>query len=451
MKIKGLNVLVLGLARSGLSAIDFLFNNGSYVYAFDDNLELMHELSYKDIPCTFVNKITEQVLSIMDLVVISPSISIYSEYVKLAELLGVKVIAEFQLGSYFLKGKLIGVTGTNGKTTTTNLINQILNFGNKPNELVGNGGEAITKHIMPFKTTYVAEISSFQLEASPDIKPNIACILNVTPNHLDRHFSFKNYFKVKCEIFKNMDEEGTLILNADDKNLIKLKDFKIAPKIIWVSTKKVIDGFCIIDDHFCVKMGNRIEKILSTKDVKLIGNHNFSNILFAIAVGVTCGVKSKQIAKAVSQFVGIAHRLQFVKNIGGVKYFNDSKSTTPDSTITAISSFKKEPIILILGGSDKGLSFDPLVKRLKKKVKLVVVVGATTKNIILSLKKFDFNDYIIAQTFNEALKIATENSVKGDVVLLSPACASFDFFKNFEERGEKFIEYVEELKCEKED
>jgi UDP-N-acetylmuramoylalanine--D-glutamate ligase len=449
MKLKGKNVLVLGLAKSGLSAIDFLYEKGSFVFGYDDNPLVMSELSNKDISCTFVNKITEQVLQIMDLIVISPGVSVYTEYAKLAMLLGVKIISELQLGCYFLKGSLIGVTGSNGKTTTTNLIHDILSGANVTNQMVGNVGEPITSHIMPFKTNYVAEISSFQLEASPDIKPKVACILNVTSNHLDRHFSFKNYFETKCQIYKNMDSDGFLILNADDKNLAKFKQTDFKPKLIWFSTKKIIDGFCIIDEHLCLKLGNRIEKIVCVKDVKLLGEHNLSNILCAIAVAVTFKVKPKQIARVVSNFYAMPHRLQFVKNIGGVSYFNDSKSTTPEATITAIKSFKFEPIILIMGGSDKGLSFDPLSKRLNKRVKLIVVMGNTTKKIIDNFNKFEFKNFIVANSFSDALKIATKHSVAGDVVLLSPACASFDFFKNFEQRGDKFIEYVESLEREK--
>lgn len=449
MKLKNKNVLVLGLAKSGLSAIEFLHKMGSFVYAFDDNLELMHKLSYKDIACTFVNKIDENVLKVMDLIVISPGISIYNEYVKLANLFGITVISELQLACYFVKGILIGVTGSNGKTTTVNLIESVLKNTKYNSVMVGNVGAPITSHVSSFKTTYVTEISSFQLEASPDIKPNIACILNVTPNHLDRHFSFKNYFDLKCQIFKNMDKNGTLILNADDKNLLKLKDELILPNIIWFSTKKVIDGFCVKDNFICLKIGKKIQKILNVNDIKLLGEHNLSNILCAIAVCVCLKVKLKTIVKAISSFSAIPHRLQFVKEIGGVKYFNDSKSTTPEATIKAIKSFKKEPIILLLGGSDKNLSFDGLVKKLNNQIKLIIVLGETTQKIVECLKKYNFNNYQIASTFNDALILATKNSNTGDVVLLSPACASFDMFKDYEERGQKFIDYVEQIKWKK--
>lgn len=449
-KFKHKNVLIIGLKKSGISCVNLLTKLGAFCYVFDDNKLLLKQIAFES-EVNVVSRIDEDIIKIMDYVVISPAVSIFSEYVKLAKLFGVPVVSELELGTYFAKGKLVGITGTNGKTTTSTLVYEILKTAHKPSVLCGNIGEPITENILPFKTTYVVEMSSFQLESANKIKPNIAVITNLTPNHLDRHLNFKNYREAKYNIFKNMSHLSHLILNYDDKNLRELKNRKIRPNIIWVSTSCEVDGYFVKDKVIYKRKGKKTLMLFDLSNIKLLGKHNEQNILFAVAVCDILKIKMELVKQAVDNFEPLCHRLQFVKNVNGVDYVNDSKSTTPASTITAISSLEKKPIILILGGSDKDVSFDKLSKKISKtkNIRLVVVQGETTKKIVKSLKKFGVKNFEICANFYDAIKLATARAVEGDTILLSPACASFDAFSCFEERGEKFIEYVKDLNCEK--
>ena len=264
--------------------------------------------------------------------------------------------------------------------------------------------------------------------------------------------TFKNYRDAKLKIFENMSHKKTLILNYDDKVLREIKNQKVKPKIIWVSAEKEIDGYFLRDTKIYKKKGKKIEFILDLSGIKLVGKHNMLNALLVTAVAKTLKLKNSDIYSALINFEPVCHRLQFVSQVNGVGYVNDSKSTSPQSTITAINSFEKSPLILILGGSDKQTNFDLLALKIKKtkNIKLVVVQGQTTKKIVKSLKKYNVKHFKTADNFDQALQMSTQNSQTGDIVLLSPACASFDAFKSFEARGEKFVEYVKGLNVEKE-
>ena len=312
--------------------------------------------------------------------------------------------------------------------------------------MCGNIGEPLTENLLPYKTTYCVEASSFQLESVQKFRPDIAGILNITPNHLDRHLTFEKYVEAKLNIFKNMSKSGLLVLNYDDKNLRKLAYDKLKPKTVFVSINEEIDGYFVKNDVIFSKKSKKIKEIANISTRKLVGEHNLCNILFATAICKKLKIKNKDIEKAINSFTPLKHRLQFVKNVNGVDYVNDSKSTSPDSTIKAIDSYKK-PLILLLGGSDKKTSFDRLAKKIKqnKDIKLVVVSGDTSKQIIKSLSKYGFKNYYKAENFVDGLNFATQNALVGDTILLSPACASFDYFSSFEERGNKFVEYVESL------
>lgn len=448
-KFKHKNVLVVGLKKSGLSSIALLKKQNAFCYGYDDDKQTLQQAS-NITNLTIINKIDDDILKIMDYMIISPGLSIYSEYVKLAKLYGVKVLGEVELGSHFARGKIISITGTNGKTTVTSMIYETLKNSKKPCVLCGNIGEPITENIFPFKTNYVLEVSSFQLESVVKFAPDIAVITNITPNHLDRHLNFKNYKQAKFNIFKNMNRRKTLVLNYDDKTLQELKNQKLKPKVVWVSAQKEIDGYFLKGTKVYKKNGKKVELIFDLDGIKLIGKHNLLNALFVVSVADTLKLNPTIVLSSITGFQPISHRLQFVKDVNGVAYINDSKSTSPDSTITALNSLNKTPLILILGGSDKGTSFDKLASKIKKtkNVKLIVVQGATTKKIVKSLKKYAVKNYVIAENFNDALIKSTQNAICGDVVLLSPACASFDCFDCFEARGEKFIEYVKGLNIE---
>lgn len=445
-KFKNKNVLVIGLKKSGVSSVCLLNKLHAFCYVYDDNNNLLTTV-YNSIKCNLVNKIDDDVMQIMDYVIISPGVSIYSEYVKLAQLYGVKVIGELELGSYFLKGRLISITGTNGKTTTCSMLYDVLKKSHQPAVLCGNIGEPLTENILPFKSNYVVETSSFQLESATKYKPDIAVITNLSPNHLDRHYTFKNYQQAKYNVYKKMSKRGMLILNYDDKNLQQLNNVKLKPKIVFVSINKEIDGYFAKDNIVYFKKRKKTTKIANLSQIKLVGKHNLLNALFVIAICKKLKLKNSDIQNAIINFEPLQHRLQLVNTVDGVNYINDSKSTSPDSTITAIASYKKTPLILILGGSDKNTNFDNLSKKIKKSknIKLVVVQGATTKKIVRSLKKYKLKNYVVAEDFNSALSVATKNAQSGDTILLSPACASFDYFNSYEQRGEYFINYVSNL------
>lgn len=445
-KYKNKNVLIIGLKKSGKSALQLLLAKGAFCYVFDDDPNVLKQFAGNGNFCT-VPYVNQDVIKIMDYLVISPGVSIFSEYVKLAGLFGVKVVGELELGLEFAKGKIIGVTGTNGKTTTCNLIYHILKLAKKSCNLCGNVGDPICENLLPFKSNYVVEMSSFQLESATKICPDIAVILNITPNHLDRHLTFANYKNAKFNIFKNLSKNGILVLNFDDKVLFSLKKVSKMPKIVWISQKSKIDGYFACNGKIVFKNKKNEQVIADIGGAKLVGKHNIYNMLCAVAVCKKLKIKNSVIQQGLLSFSPLKHRLQFVKNVNGIDYVNDSKSTTPDSTITAINSVDK-PTILLLGGSDKNTSFNNLAKKIKKAktIKNVVVCGETSNKIVCALKKVNYKNFKVATNFNTALCLATNLATEGDVVLLSPACASFDFFDCFEKRGDKFIEYVNKLK-----
>lgn len=435
MNLKNKVVLILGYGKSGQSSLEFLLKKHAKVFVYDQNCDVKNMVKN----AIFVQNITEQFVQQLDLAVLSPGISIYSEQAKLCQLFGVKVISELQLGLNYAKGKQILVTGTNGKTTTVNLINQAFNYAKKSNKLVGNVGVPITASVSPFKTTYIVETSSFQLESSLP-NPDIACILNISPNHLDRHFSMENYIQTKYRIFKNM-KKGYLILNADDLALSKLTKQKTKPKIVWFSaTKQVLGAFCK-DDDICFDNGKKVVTICKKSDIKLFGEHNTQNVLAMVAICMSYGLKPKHIALAIQNFRGVEHRLQLVLEQNNVKFINDSKSTTPASTITAIDSFSS-PIIVILGGSDKQIDYDDFALNIKDKIKLAVLTGQIATNLEKSFKNAKAKNYVVIKDFYSAVSYAKKIAQSKDVVLLSPATASFDSFKNFEQRGEEFVKII---------
>ena len=443
MNLKNKNCLIFGLGKSGKSSLLFLQNAGAFCYVFDDNKNnLVKYENKRDV--NVVYEITDDVIRLMDYVVLSPGISIFDERVKLAKLYGVKVLGELELGMSWLRGKVIGITGTNGKTTTSSIIYHILKTAGKSSVLCGNIGEPITENILPHKSNYVVEMSSFQLESANQIKTDIAIITNITANHIDRHLNFENYVEAKFNIFKNMKKSGHLILNYDDKTLQNLNPKGIKPKVEFVSAFKEIDGFFCRKQAIYYKKHNKIKKICDISGIKLQGKHNIQNILFAVAVAKKMKIKNQVIEQALISFQPLKHRLQFVKNVDGVDFVNDSKSTSVDSSITAIDAYSERPTVLILGGSDKNTSFEYLAKKIAstKSIKCVVISGVTTQKIVKSLKKYKYKNYCVAQNFEEAVYLAKQNAKQGYVVLLSPACASFDEFSCYEKRGEKFIELV---------
>lgn len=446
MILKNKKVLVYGLGESGQGAIELLLKKKAKVYVYDDFVDAIRSVDEK---CIKVNAITENFLSQIDLIVLNPSVSIYSENLKLASLLNKKIISEINLASKFAKGKIISVTGSNGKSTTASLIYHILKTNKTPCSLVGNIGTSFAKKVCENKKqTFVVEVSSFQMETSEKYHSHIACFLNFCENHLDRHFSLKEYFCQKKKIFKNQKHSDFGILNFDDE---KIKNIKTKSKTYFFSQKTKVKGCFIEDNKIYFNNGKETFEILCCDDINLKGEHNKQNVLCAVLVCKLYGIKNDVIKKAVQTFYGLKHRIEFVENIDGVNFYNDSKSTTVKSTLIALDCFKNNNVLLILGGSDKNCDFEKLFP-LPICVKKLFLIGEVKDKIALLAKKHNFQNVEMFDNFqlmiSASLVFAKIENL--NCVLLSPATASFDMFKNFEQRGEVFKNLVKELKSEKE-
>jgi len=446
MKLKNKKVLVYGLGKSGLGAIELLKTQKAKIFVYDDNIECLNSFSHSF--ATNVQAITENFLEEIDLIVVNPSVSIYSENLKLAFLKNVKMISEIELAFLFKKGKIISVTGSNGKSTTSTLIYNIFKTANLKTALVGNIGNSFSGEVSKNKKqTYVVEVSSFQLETIEKYRSNTACFLNFSENHLDRHFSLKNYFDTKCKIFKNSKKSDFKILNYDDE---KVRYIKTSCNTFYFSRLEIVKGTFVKDDYIYFNNGKVLEKIIEIDKIKLIGEHNLENVLCAVLVAKLNGIKNEFIINTIENFYGINHRIEYVDEINGVKFYNDSKSTTCKATLTALECFKSNNVLLMLGGSDKGFEFAPLFEKLPPCVKNIICIGEVKNKILLEAKKYNFYNITECDSFINAVYLARQMACSEglDVVLLSPATASFDMFKNFEERGDTFKKIVKEIKCE---
>ena len=442
MKTRNKKFLIVGLGKSGQAVVEYLSNKKCEIFVYDENKDLlakvMQNFNVKSICVS-----DEDQIKTIDLCVLSPGVSIYSEIIKLCNLFGVKVISELEFGLNLVRGNVLALTGSNGKTTTVSLLNHIFKTAKKNCVLAGNIGNPLTSFASVVKRNYILEVSSFQLE-SCSMSPKVSGITNLSPNHLDRHFSFREYIETKFKIFAYQTRKDYLVLNADDEILSGIKQEKINPKIVWFSTKKEVFGACVIGDNICYKSHNFVKTICSVKDLKLIGKHNLSNCLCAVCYAMICKLKPKYIKQAICSFMPIEHRIESVRCIKGIEFVNDSKSTTPKSTEISVNSFSK-PIILILGGSDKGIDYHQMISKIKNKVKLFVLTGQISTKLKQCFDDLNQYNYIVKEDFYEALSVAYEKAEKGDVVLLSPATASFDVFKNYEERGKAFKSFVSSL------
>jgi len=446
MNLKNKKVLVYGLGISGIGAIKLLKTKKAKIFLYDDREENLK--NFNDDCVIKVNAITENFLEEIDLIVVNPSVSIYCENLKLAFIKNVKIISEIELAYLFKKGKIISITGSNGKSTTSTLIYNIFNLANKKTTLVGNIGNSFCGEVAKNKKqTYIVEVSSFQLETIEKYRSNTACFLNFSENHLDRHFSLKNYFSTKTKIFKNSKNTDYKILNYDDE---KVKNIKLNKNTFYFSRFERVKGAYVLDDKIYFNNGKVAEKIINLNQIKLLGDHNIENVLCAILVAKLHKIKNEFIAKAIENFYGINHRIEFIEEINGIKFYNDSKSTTCKATLTALDCFKNDRVMLILGGSDKGFEFAELFQNLPECVVSIIAIGEVKEKIFKDAKEYKFYNINLLNSFEETVKTAFNLSLSENlnVVLLSPATASFDMFKNFEERGNTFKKIVKEIKSE---
>lgn len=450
MEINGKKALVIGLAVSGVPTVQVLSRLGARIKVNDKkearDLENVLE-QLKDFEVEYVlGEHPVELADWPDFAVISPGVPMSIPLVREIKKRGKEVISEVELSYRLTETPIVAITGTNGKTTTTALTGEIFRSSGRKTYVVGNIGKPVISVALSSgrNDIMVAEISSFQLEGIRYFKPASAAILNLTPDHLDRHGTFENYMDAKARIFENQDEGDFIVLNADDENTAKLAA-RCRSKVVYFSCRKTMDTGVFVEDDYIVVKGRKVkERVCPVKSLKIPGTHNLENALAATALAWSMEIPVEAMADALTTFEGVEHRLESVGVIDGVKYINDSKGTNPGASIKAIQAIE-DPIILIAGGYDKGSSFDEFVDSFDNKVKAVVLLGETADKIKKSCQRKNFNNIYIVDDMEGAVKTAGSIAKAGDTVLLSPACASWDMFKNFEERGRIFKKAVYSL------
>jgi len=451
MELKDKRVLVVGLGKSGVASALFLKAHGARVTVSDTKSgdELRNE-----IPSLLDHGITvetgghgERTFRGQDLIVVSPGVPVDAPLLVQARAMGEAVIGEIELAAQFLPGPIVAITGSNGKTTTTTLTGEILTAGGMPTLVGGNIGTPAISLAERAKreTAIVLEVSSFQLETIQTFHPKVAVVLNVTPDHLDRHRTLQAYVDAKARIFENQRGDDFAVLNEDDPTCVGMAA-RTRAQVFWFSRQKEVkQGAWVREGKILFRDGASSQKnsqrnIMLVSEIPLKGAHNLENVLAAVCAGVLMGCGPERIRQAVRDFKAVEHRLEFVATIRGVDYYNDSKATNVDATIKALESFPAN-IHLILGGKDKGSDYSVLNELLRQRVKRVYTIGAAAAKIESQIKA----EIVHAETLENAVRKANAAAVPGDVVLLAPACASFDQFKNYEQRGLMFKEIVRGL------
>jgi len=448
MDLNNKRVLVVGLGKSGVASALFLKSRGARVTVSDSKpaSELRNEILL-----LLEHGITvetgghgDRTFRGQDLIVLSPGVPFDTPQLVQARNLGEPVIGEVELAAQFLAGPIAAITGANGKTTTTALAGEIIAAGNFSTLVGGNiGTPAISLVDQAGPATWtVLEVSSFQLETIVEFRPRIAVILNITPDHLDRHKTFVNYVGAKARVFENQRADDYAVLNADEPTTAGLSD-RTRAQLFWFSRNKEIEkGAFARGTHIYFRDGHSEREIMPLADVPLKGAHNLENVLAGVSIGILVGCQPEQIRQAVRNFKAVEHRLEFVAKVAGVDYYNDSKATNVDATIKALEAFPAN-IHLILGGKDKGSDYTGLTDLLRQRVKRVYTIGAAAAKIESQIQGAAEIEH--AETLENAVRRASESAVAGDVVLLAPACASFDQFQNYEHRGRVFKEIVHSL------
>ncbi len=445
-------VLVFGTGISGIGAAKLLEKVQAEVILYDGNEKLCKEEIRKKLPndskCEIVlGALSEELLESLDLVVMSPGVPLDIPAVEQIKAAGIPIWGEIELAYQMSEGMVLAITGTNGKTTTTALLGEIMKAYAESVFVVGNIGNPYTDAALSMtEDSYtVAEISSFQLETIDTFAPKVSAILNITEDHLNRHHTMEEYIRVKELITKNQTKEDYCILNYEDEVLREFGEKCPAKTVFFSSERKLEKGVFLDGDVICLKTDKETFEIVKTEELKILGKHNYENVMAASAMAYYAGVPMEVIHKAVTQFRAVAHRIEFVEEIDGIAYYNDSKGTNPDAAIKGIQAMNR-PTLLIGGGYDKESSYEEWIQSFDGKVKYLVLIGQTREKIQEAAHKCGFMNTILADNLEEAVSICTEKAEKGDAVLLSPACASWGQFDNYEQRGDKFKEYVYALK-----
>jgi UDP-N-acetylmuramoylalanine--D-glutamate ligase len=445
--LRNKRVLVVGLGKSGVASALFLKSRGARVTVSDSKPE--EELRKDILPLLEQGIVVEagghgeRTFRGQDLIVVSPGVPFDAPPLVQARSLGEPVIGEIELAAQFLPGPIVAITGANGKTTTTTLAGEIIRAGKLPALVGGNIGTPAITFVDKAKpdTWIVLEVSSFQLETILSFRPRISVILNITPDHLDRHKTFANYANAKARIFENQQADDFTVLNLDDAATAELAT-RTKGSLFWFSRKKEVDrGSFVRGGKIFVRNSNQEFDVMPLSEIPLKGSHNLENVLAGVSVGVLAGCRPADIREAVKNFKAVEHRLEYVATIAGIEYYNDSKATNVDATIKALESFPAN-VHLILGGKDKGSDYAVLNDLLRQRVKRVYTIGAAAAKIESQIKG---PDVAHAETLENAIRLATDAAQAGDIVLLAPACASFDQFQSYEHRGRLFKEIVHSL------
>ena len=453
MNFTNKNILIVGSGISGMGALQALSTVQAHCIIFDGNAKLTEVDIIKKFPegCTAqicIGTVPEDVLKCLDVAVVSPGVPIDNPLLDVLREHNIPIIGEIELGYQLAKGHIIAITGTNGKTTTTTLVGQMMKDYFESVFVVGNIGYPYTLEAL--KTTEesvtVAEISSFQLETVEEFCPEVSAILNVTPDHLDRHYTMENYAGTKEKITKGQTKKQYCILNYENEYTRDFGLNRCPATVVFFSSKQVLEEgiYCQGDTIYLAKDGVHQPVMNIHKDMSLVGVCNVENVMAALGIGLSFGLPLESLLSTIKAFRAVEHRIEFVDTKGGVDYYNDSKGTNPDAAIQGILAMSK-PTILIGGGYDKQNEYDEWIEAFGDKVKLLVLIGQTREKIAACAEAHGFTNYVFADTYEECLRICTENAKPGDAVLLSPACASWGMFPNYEERGRLFKEYVHNL------
>ncbi len=451
MQLKDKKVLVIGAAVTGVPVVKELSRLGAEIILndskkVDDLAGVIAEIEHLPIRLVAGGHPLELAAD-CELVVVSPGVPLDIPLVQYAKTLGKEVISEIELAFRLTSTPIVAITGTNGKTTTTALLGEIMKASKRKTFITGNIGHAMILEVENSQPedVFVLEVSSFQLESTAHFKPKVSAILNITPDHLNRHKTMENYIDTKCKVFVNQDGEDYTILNGDDHETSRLIGRPRSKVLLFSRKKPVAEGAYIENDHIVVKIGNKKETIIHKDRIYIPGNHNLENSLAAVLMAYCLGVEASVIAGALESFKGVEHRIEFVEELEGVIYYNDSKGTNTDASIKAVEAMKR-PTVIIAGGYDKGSEYDDFIESFGNVIKHMVLIGKTADKLEETAHKHGFMNTHKAEDLREAVRKCQELAEPGDCVLLSPACASYDMFNNYEERGRLFKEYVRELK-----
>jgi UDP-N-acetylmuramoylalanine--D-glutamate ligase len=447
MQVEGKNILVVGLARSGAAAAEFLLSRGARVVVNDakpeselNGVDSLRAKGAEVVAGSHPSELFEK----SEMIVVSPGVPLALEPFRRARAAGSPIISEVELAARFLRGRLIGITGSNGKTTTTTLAGELLAGAGLHTQVGGNIGAPLISLVETSRDDgfTVIELSSFQLEAVERMRLFVSVIINITPDHLDRYDSMDDYAAAKANVFRNQTADDFAVLNADDERVSKMGSLTGARTIFFSRRRELGEGIFLRGPALTYRDSGVERGLIARDEITLRGDHNLENVMSALAIGIACGASTDSMRQTIRNFKGVEHRLEFVAEINGVKFYNDSKATNVDAAIKCIEAFDGG-VNVILGGKDKGGDYSPLASVARARCSNVILIGAAADKIAAALR--DTRPMRRASTMEEAVEIGLEVGKPGEIVLLAPACASFDMFDNYEHRGRVFKEAVRRL------